>query len=303
MRMLDYYLPLKMLLLQSFAWSSSSSLCASAFVHYNNGVIPLFAGSTTPFTKRWQRQLNQPTLVFLSSDDSAAPKTTATNCIVLLKESSENDNNVTMDDEMDYNGNDGNTCSMKRGEIDLEREKARMESFEEYVLVSVLTASASFGILCEVDLSHAAGGGGDHTHLSVVTIVCAGLATLCGLHATVVFSLSALYGKSCIGKGKDYEYAYLLQELGEQRQRGFQSFSGSLLLFSLEVGLLLLESVPPPYQFVTFIMVGTMLYLILSDWKTIVDKAKIIYTGEIPTSTTSTSTSTSTTVTTSTTDN
>eukprot|EP00522_Entomoneis_paludosa_P010850 CAMPEP_0172457094 /NCGR_PEP_ID=MMETSP1065-20121228/19883_1 /TAXON_ID=265537 /ORGANISM="Amphiprora paludosa, Strain CCMP125" /LENGTH=294 /DNA_ID=CAMNT_0013210591 /DNA_START=99 /DNA_END=983 /DNA_ORIENTATION=+ len=223
-----------------------------------------------------------------SASSSAKDATPAAATVILLEEDEEeNKNNEDEDDpcatikQQAQQKQQDEYTRLIQVEIDLEREKTRMESFEEYVLVAVLTASASFGILTEIEVSNALW----QNPLSVAAIGCAGMSTLCGLHATVVFSLSALYGKSCLGKKRDDEYQYLLQELIPQRQRAFQSFSGSLLLFSMEVGLLLYQAMPASsgmFRGVAALASTGMLTMIFADWKTIVDKAKIIYVGDIP---------------------
>jgi len=234
-------------------------------------------GGTAATTTRAAIRINTNNEAGSNIDESAESK----------KVRADDDDEDEGDDIFYENDYDGEECAVDnddfsrliQSEIDLAREQTRMESFEEYVLISVLTASASFGVLTSSN-------SGSEQHMSTLAILSAGMSALCGLHATVVFSLSALYGKSCIGRNQDEHYQYLLDTLIEQRKRAFLSFSLSLLLFSMEIGLLLYEAVPPSFQPLTLITAGGMLYMIVADWAFIVDKAKVIYTSEVPTTTT-----------------
>lgn len=80
--------------------------------------------------------------------------------------------------------------SKKLNDIDLDREIAHMESYDSYVLVSVLTATISFTTLLsfglQTDLQHLR----RLQALKFLLQIVASLSTLCGLYATVVFSLT-----------------------------------------------------------------------------------------------------------------
>jgi hypothetical protein len=84
-------------------------------------------------------------------------------------------------------------------ERDFFRQAMRMDAWDEYVLVSILCTSISFGALQSFQLN------ADHegiffyeTVLKTAIQITAGLAVLCGLYSTMVFSLSILYGKTAL---------------------------------------------------------------------------------------------------------
>ncbi|KAL7564308.1 hypothetical protein ACA910_007161 [Epithemia clementina (nom. ined.)] len=147
--------------------------------------------------------------------------------------------------------------------LDLEREKTRLESLESYVLVSILTASASFAVLDAAPDPFLAGGSG--SLVSTLTVFAAGLSSLCGLHATVVFSLCVLYGKTALGRYHDDAYQAFLQRVAPQRVRGFTTFAASLLLFAVETALLLYQHAPPKYQTVALVLAVVSTYLLITD--------------------------------------
>jgi hypothetical protein len=117
--------------------------------------------------------------------------------------------------------------------------------------------------------------------LMVITQIAAGLSTICGLYATVVFSLTVLYAKSAIGLNRDATYTYFLKETG-MRVRGFQAFSASLLTFALEAGLVTFLRLPNIARYPAVLVIAVLIRNLCNDWLLIVDTAKVIYTGNIP---------------------
>ncbi|KAL7560639.1 hypothetical protein ACA910_001323 [Epithemia clementina (nom. ined.)] len=158
--------------------------------------------------------------------------------------------------------------------LDLEREKTRLESLESYVLVSILTASASFAVLDAAPDPFLAGGSGCSL-VSTLTVFAAGLSSLCGLHATVVFSLCVLYGKTALGRYHDDAYQAFLQRVAPQRVRGFTTFAASLLLFAVETALLLYQHAPPKYQTVALVLAVVSTYLLITDGWAVMHAATI----------------------------
>jgi hypothetical protein len=135
-------------------------------------------------------------------------------------------------------------------ERDFFRQSTRLASMDNYVLVSTLTASMSFGALLGFTPSAASKA---LVHIQSPSIwllyksvtlaiqVVSGLSTLCGLYATIIFSLTILYGKSALGAERDIEYDVFLKRTTRARQDGFRAFSVSLGLFCLDAVLLLVE--------------------------------------------------------------
>ena len=150
--------------------------------------------------------------------------------------------------------------------MDLEREKTRLESLESYVLVSILTASASFSVLESTTAADSV--------WSTAIVYCAGLSAICGLHATVVFSLCVLYGKTALGRHADAAYSRFLESVAPQRVRGFTSFSASLLLFVVETALLLIQQAPPGNpQTMAAGLALVCTYTICVDWAAVLQAA------------------------------
>lgn len=157
----------------------------------------------------------------------------------------------------------------------LDRENTRLASFEAYVLVSILAASASFSLVA--NFSPPSDGSTIQQLLYPGTLLVAGASALCGLHATIVFSLSILYGKTSLGLKKDSHYEDFLSKTAELRRRGFRTFSASLLLFASEIGLVLLDRVPENLRPMAAVLAAGMMTYILSDWKFVLDSANVIF--------------------------
>jgi hypothetical protein len=111
--------------------------------------------------------------------------------------------------------------------------------------------------------------------LAIQTV--SGLSAICGLYATIIFSLTVLYSKSALGAELDREYDRFLRKTVRARVRAFRSFSFSLGLFALEVILVLIErtfaSCPWLSLPVGLSAAGIMFYL-YKDWKLLVRTAE-----------------------------
>lgn len=124
----------------------------------------------------------------------------------------------------------------------LERQELRLGGFEPYILVSVLTAQASFEEISDVEISwdkvfktSSLLDFSGESWYSIGILLSAAGATITGIYATVVFSLTILYGKTALGMDRDDDYYSFMDGTGLQRFRAFQAFTYSLFLFSISV--------------------------------------------------------------------
>ena len=124
----------------------------------------------------------------------------------------------------------------------LERQELRLGGFEPYILVSVLTAQASFEEISDIEISwdkffqtSSVLDFSGESWYSIGILLSAAGATITGIYATVVFSLTILYGKTALGMDRDDDYYSFMDGTGLQRFRAFQAFTYSLFLFSISV--------------------------------------------------------------------
>lgn len=172
-------------------------------------------------------------------------------------------------------------------ERDFFRQETRLESMESYALVSSLTSSISFGALLGFNpsvtskaLFHIQGASAKFLYKSMLLAieVAAGLSTLCGLYATLIFSLTILYGKSALGAERDVEYDEFLRSTVRARVHAFRSFTYSLGLFAMLTMLVLMERTA--FRTCALPVLGTAGYILTKlywDWRLLFEKAEIIY--------------------------
>jgi len=163
-------------------------------------------------------------------------------------------------------------------ERDFFRQDTRIQAWDEYVLVSILCTSISFGALQNVSLNP------DHEGIyfyefvvKTLIQVVAGMAVLTGLYSCMVFSLSILYTKTALGLERDPQFDHFLESTGDIRVNAFYSFSSSLAFFAILVVLVLSENLPLVMQLPVGGIAIFALYVGFRDWKRLVDSAEGIY--------------------------
>lgn len=162
-------------------------------------------------------------------------------------------------------------------ERDFFRQEARLNSMDSYVLVSTLTASMSFG--CLVGFSPYPHTNFIYKSLCLAIQAVSGLSAIFGLYATIIFSLTILYGKSALGAERDREYDKFLRRTLRARVHGAKCFSLSLALFALEALLVLLERTSQHAICSTAVGITAAITLsyLYRDWKLMFQGKDIIY--------------------------
>ena len=164
--------------------------------------------------------------------------------------------------------------------IDIDREVIRLDSFDNYVLVSALISTCSLSTLVFfqpiddplMELEFPENG------LCLLTQLTAVIGTMASTLATVIFALEELYGRSAIGRARDESYQRFLDKTEDIRNVGFKAFSASVVIFALQTGLVAIERVrglPNKSFAATVALIG--IYLINSSWNEIVSAATEIY--------------------------
>ena len=169
----------------------------------------------------------------------------------------------------------------------LERQNFRLQGFDPYILVAVLTAGESFdvvqsykpewGQLAEVK-SIADVTPQDWYMELLLAIGCA--STLFGIYAAVTFSLTILYGRTAIGLKRDEAFYEFLDTTGLQRFRGFKAFSSSLGLFCIIVFLELVEKTPAVFRIPVGIVAALFLVFARDEYNFIMDSAGPIFAAQ-----------------------
>uniref|UniRef100_A0A7S4AN22 Uncharacterized protein n=1 Tax=Pseudo-nitzschia australis TaxID=44445 RepID=A0A7S4AN22_9STRA len=153
-----------------------------------------------------------------------------------------------------------------------------LDSFDSYIVVSVLTATASFAALFEANLENNFFRRWPFMHNIWVT-TCA-LCSLSGIYATVVFSLSSTYGRTAVGTGKVHIYETFLKSTSAYRSRAFRMYLWSLRMF---VGLLIftaVDRVEINFRLPFLALLIVLSVLLYRDWATIMKAAVPIFSEE-----------------------
>ena len=166
--------------------------------------------------------------------------------------------------------------------LDIDREVIRLDSFDNYVLVSALISTCSLSTLVffqpiddpMMELEFPANG------LCLLTQLTAVVGTMSSTLTTVIFALEELYGRSALGMARDESYQRFLDNTEETRNVGFKAFSASVVIFALQTGLVAIERVRgiPNKSIAAVVHVALIgIFLINSSWNAIVSAATEIY--------------------------
>lgn len=165
--------------------------------------------------------------------------------------------------------------------VDLTRETTRVESLSSYVVVSCLTATASFNTIQQLALDPDPTS--DVLFLHMSGLVISALSTLAGIYSTVVFSLCTAYGLASLGMGRDNLYDKFMEDSQSLRYKGFQSYLLSLGLFLVELTVVTSERLTPMIRY-PFLFSFTILTIVaVRDWNKIVDLARAIFAPTVQT--------------------
>jgi len=199
--------------------------------------------------------------------------------------------------EEDSEDDDDDEKEESKAESDLlsvERATVRLDGLEVYAVVAALTVATS--ITC-FDSHGGNGQWGDlYTHGKygqllgyVVFLLTSALGLVGGMHATLVFSLMTMYGRTAVGIGKDEAFLEFFEKTGMVRYRGFQSFRLSLYSFLLQVLFMITAHSPPSVRWLCASILTYLVYLVYFDTQMLIATASAILFAPPPPKPTTTS--------------
>lgn len=153
-----------------------------------------------------------------------------------------------------------------------------MDSFDSYIVVSVLTATASFAALYDATLDDNSYRLYPIVHTIWVTICT--ISAMSGMYATVVFSFSSTYGHTAAGTGRLRIYETFLESTAEYRQRAFNMYLLSLWSFVALLVMTAAERVESRFRgaFIVFLLVASV--WMYQDWNAVMKAATPIFAEE-----------------------
>lgn len=177
--------------------------------------------------------------------------------------------------------------------LSVDRATVRLDGLEVYAVVSALTVATS--IACFEVYGGGDNAGKDTTPfnhmlgtdqitrknilgilLNTFFLAVSGGGIIAGLHATLVFSLMTMYGRTAVGVSHDEAFVEFFVQTGRVRYRGFHTFRLSLYCFLIQV-LFTITSKASPFLRPTIVVISIYaMFWVYKDTQSVIDKASTI---------------------------
>jgi len=158
-----------------------------------------------------------------------------------------------------------------------------LDSFDAHIVVSVLTATASFAALFETNSLDEGTTRSSSSYMSLlhnVSVLTCSICSLSGIYATVVFSLSSIYGRAAVGTGRMDIYEEFLKSTETIRYKAFVMYLLSLILFIVLLVGTATEKIDQEYRIYFFSFLLFLSIFSYNDWNTIIKCAGPIFTAD-----------------------
>ena len=183
-------------------------------------------------------------------------------------------------DEEDEEDEDDDSSN---GLQELDRACVRLDGIEMYAIISALTCATSISCFDNYDptpLSVILNERAVFTALAELLYYSTGaVGMMTGLHATLIFSLVTMYGRTAVGIDRDDAFNSFFANTGPQRFNGFRSFKISLYCFMTQLSFLIgrkffFEPLRPLVLLITGYLAYTNIYI---DSEQVLSAAGVIY--------------------------
>jgi len=171
---------------------------------------------------------------------------------------------------------------------ELDRACVRLDGIEVYAIVSALTCATSISCFDNYDPTPINVILRERAVFTVLAelfyYVTGAVGMITGLHATLIFSLVTMYGRTAVGIDRDDAFNSFFANTGPQRFHGFRSFKLSLYCFMTQLTFLIgrkffFEPLRPLVLMLTGYMAYTLIYL---DSEQVQSAATVIFTNPEP---------------------
>lgn len=183
------------------------------------------------------------------------------------------------------NGDDDDDDGSKPPVFSDEKTQIRLDGLEPYVLVSAITATASFDVVTGGNLFDnspifsAEGSLWDDALRGILLLTNTSSSCL-GLYALGVFSFCIMYSKAALAREDDLShvaYQTFFKFTAQYRYKGYLAFLWSLTLFVCDLFLFAIAYLPENMRPFAALGCAPVIYLCWSDWQAIIKEASIIY--------------------------
>mmetsp|Transcript_26880 Transcript_26880/g.73905 ORF Transcript_26880/g.73905 Transcript_26880/m.73905 type:complete len:370 (+) Transcript_26880:217-1326(+) len=196
---------------------------------------------------------------------------------------------IGSDDAEKDDDNDSLSRESSKGDLqELDRATVRLDGIEVYAIVSALTCATSiscFDNFNPTPLQDLIDARDVITFLAELFYYAAGaLGMMTGLHATLIFSLVTMYGRTALGIDRDDAFNQFFANTGAARFNGFVSFKLSLYCFMAQLTFLIGQKfVYEPLRPFVLAYTGYYAYKTMyMDSQNVVKAAAVIFTSPQP---------------------
>jgi len=197
---------------------------------------------------------------------------------------SHSDNNIDDDDDDDSKKSE-DECDDEESidEQQLDRATVRLDGIEVYAIVSALTCATSISCFDNFDPTPIDVILKEYAVFTFFAEVCyyasGAVGMMTGLHATLIFSLVTMYGRTALGIDRDDAFNDFFAGTGGARFNGFKSFKISLYSFILQLTVLIeMKFVFTPLRPLVLLGTGYLAYTnMYVDSEAVLAAAGVIY--------------------------
>ena len=171
---------------------------------------------------------------------------------------------------------------------ELDRATVRLDGIEVYAIVSALTCATSISCFDNFEPTSIDIIMEEYAVFTFLADLCyfgsAALGMMTGLHATLIFSLVTMYGRTALGINRDDAFNQFFSNTGGARFSGFKSFKLSLYCFMTQLSFLIQKKfVFTPLRPLVLLITGYLAYNhMYKDSEAVLAAASVIYSAPPP---------------------
>jgi len=190
---------------------------------------------------------------------------------------------VIHEDDVIYRTNADNTTSSSAQPVVSDKKiQLRLDGLEPYVLVSAITATASFDVVTGGNIFESPiwGNGWEEDCFRSILLLTSTISSALGMYALGIFSFSIMYSKAALSREEDAShevYKNFIDSTASYRWKGYQALMWSLILLVLDLFLFALTYLPEAVQPFAALVAAPIIYTTWQDWQAIISSASIIY--------------------------
>jgi hypothetical protein len=167
----------------------------------------------------------------------------------------------------------------------------RLDGLEPYVLVSAITATASFDVVTGGNLFEnspifvaTADNNNWDEAFRVLLLITSTTSSCLGLYSLGIFSFCIMYSKAALAREDEAHQVYqqFFDTTASYRYKGYQAFLWSLILFVIDLFLFAIAYLPESIRPFAALGSAPIIFTCWNDWQAIIKEASIIYAAPSP---------------------